>query len=82
MVSGMMTGLAAAKVSRWSMAVSRSWGSTDRAIDSAGSQPGRIGSGTSMRASSTAASTALVPSGRSTAAPIVRVATSSVTLWR
>ena len=41
-------------------------------------QPGRIGSGTSMRASSTAASTALVPSGRSTAAPMVRVATSSV----
>ena len=78
MVSGTMTGLAAARVSRWSMAVSRSWGSTDRAIDSAGSQPGRIGSGTSIRASSTAASTALVPTGRSTAAPIVRVATSSV----
>jgi hypothetical protein len=43
----------------------------------ASGQPGRIGSGTSMRASSSAASTALVPTGRSTAAQIVRVATST-----
>ena len=44
---------------------------------SAAAQPGRIGSGTSIRASSSAASTALVPTGRSTAAQIVRVATST-----
>ncbi len=40
--------------------------------------PGRIGSGTSVRASSSAASTALVPAGRNTAAQIVRVATSTI----
>ncbi|GAB3807798.1 hypothetical protein [Micromonospora zhanjiangensis] len=40
-------------------------------------QPGRIGSGTGIRASSNAASTALVPTGRSTPAQIVRVATST-----
>ena len=41
------------------------------------SQPGRIGSGTIIRASSSAASTALAPTGRSTAAQMVRVATST-----
>lgn len=40
-------------------------------------EPGRIGSGTSIRVSSSAASTALVPTGRSTPAQIVRVATST-----
>lgn len=44
-------------------------------------QPGRIGSGTSIFASSSAASTALLPTGRSTPAQIVRVATSTAILW-
>ena len=41
------------------------------------SQPGRIGSGTIIRASNSAASTAMAPTGRSTAAQMVRVATST-----
>lgn len=41
------------------------------------SHPGRIGWGTAISASSSAASTAFVPSGRSTAARIDRVATST-----
>jgi hypothetical protein len=44
---------------------------------SAADQPGRISSGTSIRASSNAASTAFVPTGRSTPAQIVLVATST-----
>ena len=73
MVSGTITGRAAACSSRSSMAVSRRCGSTDRDMRSASAQPGRIGSGVSARASSSAASTAFVD-GRSTAAGIVRVA--------
>ena len=62
MVSGMMTGLAAAS--------GQPLVDGDQPVDGAaptgpstarGPSPGRIGSGTSMRASSTAASTALVP---------------------
>ena len=77
MVSGTITGLAAASSIRVSMSTSRACGSRDADIRSAAAQPGRIGSGTSIRASSSAASTALVPTGRSTAAQIVRVATST-----
>ena len=75
MVSGAITGRAAACSSRWSIPVSLRCGSTERDIRSASAQPGRIGSGVSARASSSAASTALVD-GRSTAAGIVRVAMS------
>ncbi len=75
MVSGTITGRAAACSSRWSMTASRRCGSTDRDMRSASAQPGRIGSGVSARASSSAASTALVD-GRSTAAGMVLVATS------
>jgi hypothetical protein len=75
MVSGMMTGRAAACSSRASMSSSRCQGSADRDIASASAQPGRIGSGVTVRASSTLASTDLV-AGRSTAAVTVLVATS------
>ncbi len=77
MVSGTMTGRAAAFSMRVSASVRRAWGSREAAIRRAWDQPGRIGSGTSIRASSSAASTALVPTGRSTAAQIVREATST-----
>ncbi|MFD4954033.1 hypothetical protein [Streptomyces sp. NPDC058451] len=77
MVSGMMIGFAAACSSRASTATRRSCGSTELAMDRVRLQPGRMGSGTSIRASSTAASTPLVPAGRSRAAQIVRVATST-----
>jgi len=76
-VSGTITGRAAASSIRASMPASRACGSREADIRSAAGQPGRIGSGTSIRASSSAASTALVPTGRSTAAQIVRVATST-----
>jgi hypothetical protein len=76
-VSGTMTGRAAASSIRASMSTSLEWGSRDVDIRSAVDHPGRIGSGTNIRASSNAASTALVPTGRSTAAQIVRVATST-----
>ena len=75
MVSGMMTGRAAACSSRASMSSSRCQGSAERDIASASAQPGRIGSGVTVRASSTLASTDLVV-GRSTAAVTVLVATS------
>ena len=77
MVSGTITGLAAANSIRVSTSTSRACGSRDADIRSAAAQPGRIGSGTSIRARSNAASTALVPTGRSTAAQIVRDATST-----
>ena len=76
-VSGTITGRAAASSIRASMSSSRACGSTDADIRNACDQPGRIGSGTSIRASSNAASTAFVPTGRSTAAQTVRVATST-----
>ncbi len=76
-VSGTITGRAAACSSRWSTASIRRWGSTDRDIRSASAQPGRIGSGVRVRASSSAASTDLVV-GRSTTAGIERVARSTV----
>jgi hypothetical protein len=72
-VSGMMTGLAAASSARWSMLASRLNGIRDADRRRASSQPGRIGSGTIILASSTAASTALAPTGRRMAAPRVRV---------
>jgi hypothetical protein len=77
MVSGTMTGLAAASCIRVSRSTSRACGNRDADMRSAAAQPGRIGSGTSIRASSNAASTAFVPTGRNTAAQIVRVATST-----
>ena len=77
MVSGTITGLAAAISIRASTSSRRACGSREADMRSAAAQPGRIGSGTSIRASSRAASTALVPTGRSTAAQIVRVATST-----
>ena len=55
-----MTGRAAACASRWSSSSSRWWGSTERAMASASAQPGRIGSGVTVRASSSEASTDLV----------------------
>jgi hypothetical protein len=76
-VSGTITGRAATACIRASISSSRACGSRDADIASAAAQPGRIGSGTSIRASSSAASTALVPTGRSTAAQMVRVATST-----
>ena len=66
---------AAACSSRWSICVSRRCGSTDRDMRSASGHPGRIGSGVIERASSSAASTALV-AGLRTAAGTVRVAMS------
>ena len=56
----MMTGLAAALANRSSMFSSRSCGITECAWCSDSDQPGRIGSGTSIRANTAAASTALV----------------------
>ncbi|MFE7757186.1 hypothetical protein [Streptomyces sp. NPDC057429] len=76
-VSGTITGLAAACSIRVSMSSSRRCGIREAAIRSDCDQPGRIGSGTSIRASSSEASTAFVPTGRSTAAQIERVATST-----
>ncbi len=58
-ITGAITGRAAACSSRWSKASIRRWGSTDRDIASASAQPGRIGSGVRVRASSSAASTDL-----------------------
>ena len=77
MVSGTITGLAAASSIRASMSSSRSCGSSEPTSAATADQPGRVGSGTSIRASSSAASTAFVPTGRSTAAQIVRVAMST-----
>jgi hypothetical protein len=77
MVSGMMTGLAAACSSRASMLISLACGISEADMRSASAHPGRIGSGTRTRASSRAASTALVPAGRRIAAQIVLVATST-----
>ncbi len=77
MVSGTITGLAAASSMRSSTSSSRACGSREADMRSAAAQPGRIGSGTSILARSSAASTALVPTGRSTAAQIVLVATST-----
>ena len=53
-VSGTITGRAAACSNRSSTSVNRRYGSTDRDIRSASTQPGCIGSGVSVRASSTA----------------------------
>jgi hypothetical protein len=77
MHSGTMTGLAAAWARR-SSSDSRCWcGSTERVMARACDQPGRIGSGMTVRASSRLASTDLVV-GRSTTAVTVRVATSII----
>ena len=76
-VSGTITGFAAASSIRASTSSNRACGNRDADIRNAVDQPGRIGSGTNIRASSNAASTAFVPTGRSTAAQIVRVATST-----
>ena len=72
-----MTGRAAACSSRSSMLSIRRNGRADSDIRIACGQPGRIGSGVTVRASSTLASTDLV-SGRSTAAVTVLVATSMI----
>lgn len=76
-MSGTITGRAAASRIRASIVTSRSCGIREAARRSEASQCGRIGSGTTILASSNAASTALVPTGRSTAAQIVRVAMST-----
>jgi len=70
--SGTITGRAAASRMRASIATSRSYGGRDIDIRSADGQPRRIGSGTSILASTSDASTALVPTGRSTAAQMLR----------
>lgn len=75
-VSGTITGRAAACCSRASISTSRWCGNTDTAIRSASLQPGRIGSAVTDRASNTDASTALVD-GRNTAAVIDREAMST-----
>jgi hypothetical protein len=62
------------------MLISRACGISDADIRNASAHPGRIGSGTRVRASSRAASTALVPAGRRTAAQMVREATSTAIL--
>jgi hypothetical protein len=72
-----MTGLAAAFANRSSMLISRSWGMTECAWCRDSAQPGRIGSGTSIRASTAAASTAFVV-GAMMPAAMVLVATSIV----
>ena len=59
-VSGTITGRAAAASSRASMSLSRRCGSAEADMASAFAQPGRIGSGVTVRASSTLASTDLV----------------------
>ena len=74
---GMMTGRAAACSRRWSMLSIRRNGRADADIRMACGQPGRIGSGVTVRASSTLASTDFVV-GRSTAAVTVLVATSMI----
>ncbi|MFE7765888.1 hypothetical protein [Streptomyces sp. NPDC057438] len=70
-VSGAITGLAAACSSRASILIRRACGISEADMRNASAQPGRIGSGTSIRASSKAASTAFVPAGRRMAAQIV-----------
>jgi hypothetical protein len=75
-VSGTITGRAAAWTSRASMSASRWCGSTEADIRNASLQPGRIGSAVTDRASNADASTAFVE-GRNTAAVIDRVATST-----
>ena len=75
MVSGTMTGRAAACSRRASMSSSRRNGNAERDNAKAWAQPGRIGSGVTVRASNTLASTDLVV-GRSTAAVRLLVATS------
>lgn len=77
-MSGTITGRAAASSSRVSTSTSRACCIREADIRNAVGQPGRIGSGTSIRASSNAASTALVPTGRSTATATDRVAISTV----
>ncbi|MFG2721437.1 hypothetical protein ACGFW5_24550 [Streptomyces sp. NPDC048416] len=69
-VSGTITGFAAACSIRASTPSNRRCGIREAAIRNEPDQPGRIGSGTSIRASSGKASTAFVPTGRSTAAQI------------
>ena len=61
MVSGTITGRAAACSRRASTLINRACGASEADIRRASDQPGRIGSGTSIRASSSAASTAFVP---------------------
>jgi hypothetical protein len=65
-VSGTITGRAAAACSCWSSLSRRVWGRTERAMPSASAQPGCIGSGVTVRASSNEASTDFVV-GRNTA---------------
>ena len=72
-----MTGRAAACSSRSPMLSSRRNGRADSGIRMACGQPGRIGSGVTVRASSTLASTDFA-AGRSTAAVTVLVATSMI----
>ncbi|WP_331768203.1 hypothetical protein [Embleya sp. NBC_00896] len=76
-VSGTITGRAAAPSNRPSTVASRSYGTLARDSSNASGQCGRIGCGTTISASNKAASTALVPSGRNTAATTLRVATST-----
>ncbi len=74
---GMITGRAAACSSRSPMLSIRRNGRADADIRIASGQPGRIGSGVTVLASSTLASTDFVV-GRSTAAVTVLVATSMI----
>lgn len=76
-VSGTITGRAAACSRRSSKLSSRRCGSTERDISRASDQPGRITSGVTLRASSAEASADFVV-GRSTAAVIDLVAMSTI----
>lgn len=76
-VSGTITGLAAACSSRSSKPSSRRCGSADLDIRSASDQPGRISSGVTLRARRAEASAAFVV-GRSTAAGRDLVARSTI----
>ncbi|WIX76868.1 hypothetical protein QRX50_36400 [Amycolatopsis carbonis] len=76
-MSGTITGFAAACSRRASMSTRDRCGSIDADIRSASAQPGRIGSGANIRASSSDASTAVMLIGPSTTTQIMRVATSA-----
>jgi hypothetical protein len=76
MVSGKITGWAAAAARRSSTSSITGYGNTDRAIRNASGHPGRSGCGVNALANNNTASTALVL-GRSTTAARVRVAMST-----
>ena len=77
-VSGMITGRAAADSSRASMSLSLRCGSAEADVASAFAQPDRIGSGVTVRASGALASADLAPRLQHRGSPSSRVATSTI----